>query len=68
LIQDPDLDDDLRNAFDYRDFYGTILERWLNVPVSNIGPGPGKLFAATPVADWLGQDYTAYNAIPFLNP
>jgi uncharacterized protein (DUF1501 family) len=67
-IEDPDLDDDLRNAFDYRDLYGTILERWLNVPVSNIGPGPGKLFASTPVADWLGQDYMAYTPIPFLVP
>jgi uncharacterized protein (DUF1501 family) len=68
LIQDPDLDDDLRNAFDYRDLYGTILERWLNVPTTDIGPGLGKLFAATPVADWLGQSYTSYTPIPFLNP
>jgi uncharacterized protein (DUF1501 family) len=68
VIADPDLDNDLRNSFDYRDFYGTILERWLNVPVSDIGPGLGKLFASTPVADWLGQSYTSYTPIPFLNP
>ena len=65
-LDDPVLDDDLRPAFDFRDLYGTILERWLNVPVSDIGPGPGKMFATTPVADELGQSYTAYTPIPFL--
>jgi uncharacterized protein (DUF1501 family) len=67
-FDDPDLDDDLRMAFDFRDLYGTILERWLNVPVSDIGPGIGKLFSATPVPDWLNQDYTVYTPIPFLLP
>lgn len=65
-LEDPDLDDDLRPAFDFRDFYGTILERWLNVSPSDIGPGAGKMFAATPVPDWLGYSYTAYTPIPFL--
>jgi uncharacterized protein (DUF1501 family) len=65
-LDDPILNDDLRNAFDYRDLYGTILERWLNVPVSDIGPGLGKLFAATPNPDFLGQDYMTYTPIPFL--
>jgi uncharacterized protein (DUF1501 family) len=65
-LDDPQLDDDLRMTHDFRDLYGTILERWLNVPASDIGPGPGKLFAATPVADWLGQTYTTYTPIPFL--
>lgn len=67
-LDDPDLDNDLRMAFDFRDLYGTILERWLNVPVSDIGPGPGKLFSTTPVPDWLGQSYTTYTPIPFLLP
>ncbi|MFN2376214.1 MAG: DUF1501 domain-containing protein [Candidatus Binatia bacterium] len=67
-LSDPQLKDDMRMAYDFRDLYGTILERWLNVPASEIGPGPGKLFAATPAMDWLGQNYTAYNAIPFLLP
>jgi len=67
-LDDPDLDDDLRMAFDFRDLYGTILERWLNVPVADIGPGTGKLFATTAVPDWLGQSYTAYTPIPFLAP
>jgi uncharacterized protein (DUF1501 family) len=65
-LDDPDLDDDMRPSFDFRDLYGTILEKWLNVSPTDIGPGPGKLFAETPAPDWLGQSYTAYNAIPFL--
>ncbi|MFN2426821.1 MAG: DUF1501 domain-containing protein [Candidatus Binatia bacterium] len=66
MLNDPDLDNDLRMAFDFRDLYGTILERWLNVPAADIGPGLGKLFAATPNPDWLGQSYTSYTPIPFL--
>ena len=65
-LSDPDLDDDLRMMFDFRDFYGTILDKWLNVPVADIGPGPGKLFAATPTPDDLGQTYTVYTPIPYL--
>lgn len=65
-LDDPDLDDDMRPTHDFRDLYGTILEKWLNVSASDIGPGPGKMFASTPTPDWLGQSYTAYNAIPFL--
>jgi uncharacterized protein (DUF1501 family) len=68
LLDDPILDDDLRNAFDYRDLYGTILQRWLNVPAADIGPGIGKLFATTGTPDFLGQSYTSYTPIPFLNP
>ncbi|HYB98997.1 MAG TPA: DUF1501 domain-containing protein [Candidatus Limnocylindrales bacterium] len=67
-LDDPDLDDDLRMAYDFRDFYGTMLERWLGVSASDIGPGPGKIFAATPEADDLGQSYTAYTPIPYLLP
>jgi uncharacterized protein (DUF1501 family) len=65
-LDDPDLDDDLRMTHDFRDLYGTILERWLNVSPADIGPGPGKLFAATPTPDWLNQTYTVYTPIPFL--
>jgi uncharacterized protein (DUF1501 family) len=65
-LSDPELWNDLRMTYDFRDLYGTILERWLNVSASDIGPGPGKIFAATPTADWLGQSYTGYTPIPFL--
>lgn len=68
-LNDPDLDNDLRPTHDFRDLYGTILERWLNVPMADIvGVGPGKMFAATATADWLGQSYPAYTPIPFLLP
>ena len=65
-LADPALDDDMRPTYDMRDFFGTILEKWLNVPPSIIGPGAGKMFAATPTPDWLGNSYTAYTPIPFL--
>lgn len=67
-LDDPELDDDMRMSFDFRDLHGTILERWLNVSAADIGPGPGKLFAATPDPDDLGQSYTSYTPIPFLLP
>jgi uncharacterized protein (DUF1501 family) len=67
LLNDPVLDDDLRPSHDFRDLYGTILERWLDVPAGDIvGVGPAKMFAPTPAPDVLGQSYTAYNPIPFL--
>ena len=71
-LNDDDLDDDLRMTHDFRDFYGTILQRWLNVPLSWIGPGnnpaEGKLFVKTPDPDWLDQSYTVYTPIGFLVP
>ncbi|MBI5506681.1 MAG: DUF1501 domain-containing protein [Deltaproteobacteria bacterium] len=67
-LNDPDLEDDLRMSFDIRDFYGTMLERWLGVATADIGPGPGKLFAETTTPDELGQSYTAYTPIPYLLP
>jgi len=50
---------------DFRDLYGTILERWLNVNNANVQPG-GGLFEATPIPDAEGNSYTAYTPIPFL--
>ncbi|HYC56775.1 MAG TPA: DUF1501 domain-containing protein [Candidatus Binatia bacterium] len=67
-LNDPDLDDDLRMTFDFRDFYGTMLQRWLNMSAAQIGPGPGKIFAATPQVDDLGQSYTTFTPIPYLLP
>jgi len=67
-LDDAVLDDDMRPTHDFRDLHGTILERWLNVSPADIGPGPGKLFAVTPVPDDLGQSYTAYNRIVALLP
>jgi hypothetical protein len=63
-----DDNNDLAMTHDFRDFYGTILERWLNVPPSVIGPGPGKFFATTTPADEWGNQYTAYTPIGFLVP
>ena len=67
-LDDPrdDNSDDMRMLHDFRDFYGTTLERWLRVPASEIGPGPDKIFAATPEVDEDGKSYTAYTPIPFL--
>ncbi len=61
----PSNDDDLRMTHDFRDLYGTILERWLNVNNANVQPG-GGLFEATPIPDAEGNSYTAYTPIPFL--
>ena len=51
---------------DFRDFYGTVLERWLNVDPADIGPGQDKIFLPTAEADEYGNAYTAYNPIGFL--
>jgi len=63
-----DNDDDLPMTWDFRDYFGTVLTRWLNVPVSDLGPGPGKIFPSTPIADDLNNDYTAFTPIGFLAP
>ncbi|HEY2773887.1 MAG TPA: DUF1501 domain-containing protein [Candidatus Binatia bacterium] len=66
-LQDPDLDDDLRMSHDIRDYFGTVLDKWLNVAVSDIGPGPGKLFSTTPApGDDLGETYLSYTPVGFL--
>ncbi|MFQ5478005.1 MAG: DUF1501 domain-containing protein [Candidatus Binatia bacterium] len=61
-------EDDLRMTYDFRDFYGTILSRWLSVPEVDLGPGAGKLLPATSGADADGESYTAFNPIGFLAP
>ncbi len=61
-------DDDLRMTFDFRDVYGTIARRWLNVAATDLGPGPGKLLAATTTPDDDGNTYTAFTPIGFLDP
>jgi uncharacterized protein (DUF1501 family) len=67
-LDDPgaDNDDDLRMTYDFRDFFGTILTRWLNVAPGDLGPGPGKILPATPEVDGDGNSYTAFTPIPFL--
>jgi uncharacterized protein (DUF1501 family) len=60
--------DDLRMTHDFRDVYGTILSRWLNVPAGTIGPGPGKILASTIPTDDNGQSYTSFTPIGFLAP
>jgi uncharacterized protein (DUF1501 family) len=58
-------DDDLKFTHDFRDLYGEILSRWLNVPPSEL-VGVGKMFAQTPIADSDGKSYLAYTPIGFL--
>jgi uncharacterized protein (DUF1501 family) len=59
-------DDDLRMTHDLRDVFGTVLTRWLNVPAADVGPGPGKLLAATPDVDADGNSYTTFTPLGFL--
>jgi uncharacterized protein (DUF1501 family) len=61
-------EDDLRMTCDFRDLFGTILARWLNVSVTDIGPGAGKIFPATPQVDSDGNSYTSFTPIGFLPP
>lgn len=68
-IDDNSVDeDDLALSHDFRDFYGTMLERWLNVSPTDIGPGGGKIFPDTPTVDEYGDNYTAYTALNYLKP
>ncbi len=58
---------DLRMSTDFRDFYGTMLERWLNVPAANLDPAQGgSMFAATTVADEFGDDWQSYTPVGYL--
>ena len=60
-------DNDLKYVFDVRDFYGTILNRWLGVSSGAIaGSGSGFIFPLTPELDDDGRNYTGYTPIPFL--
>jgi len=68
-LDDPgDNEDDLKMTYDFRDYFGTVLTRWLNVPLSDLGPGAGKIFPSTPIADDLGNIYTTFTPIGFLAP
>jgi uncharacterized protein (DUF1501 family) len=67
LLDDPgENEDDLRMTYDFRDVFGTVLTRWLGVPVVDLGPGPSKLLPATPQTDPLGNDYVTFTPIGFL--
>jgi uncharacterized protein (DUF1501 family) len=59
-------DDDMRLTYDFRDFFGTVLARWLNVSEGDLGPGPGKILPATTEADGDGNSYTEFNPIEFI--
>jgi uncharacterized protein (DUF1501 family) len=63
----PHNDDDLKFTFDFRDLYGTILARWLNVPAGDL-VGPGKIFAQTPSSNPNEPAYLGYTPIGFLPP
>jgi uncharacterized protein (DUF1501 family) len=63
----PSNDDDLKFTYDFRDLYGEILSRWLNVPTIDL-VGPGKIFAETPSADPDEPAYLGYTPIGFLSP
>ncbi len=67
-LDDPgfEADDDLKLTTDFRDIYGTILNKWLNVPVADLGPGTGKILAATPIPDGDGKNYTALTPLGYL--
>ncbi len=69
VLANPRLDnqDDLRFTWDFRDLYGTILNRWLNVPSGDL-VGPGKIFAQTPSGDPEEPAYLGYTPIGFLAP
>jgi len=68
-LADPRADnqDDLKFTHDFRDLYGTILARWLNVPTIDL-VGAGKIFAQTPSGDPDEPAYLGFTPIPFLAP
>jgi uncharacterized protein (DUF1501 family) len=61
-------EDDLVMTYDFRDVFGTILSRWLNVPLAAVGPGPGAILPVTNpgTPDPFAPNYTAFTPIPFL--
>jgi uncharacterized protein (DUF1501 family) len=59
-------EDDLKMTTDFRDIFGTILDKWLGVPVANIGPAAGAILLPTTVPDGDGRDYTTYTPLGFL--
>lgn len=58
-------EDDLKFTTDFRDLYGEILSRWLNVPAGDL-VGAGKIFAQTPSANPEEPAYLAYTPVGFL--
>lgn len=67
LLDDPgENEDDLKMTYDFRDVFGTVLTRWLGVPLVDVGPGPGKLLPATTQTDALGNSYVTFTPIGFL--
>jgi uncharacterized protein (DUF1501 family) len=69
VLADPRLDnqDDLKFTWDFRDLYGTILNRWLNVPTVDL-VGVGKIFAQTPSGDPEDPAYLSHTSVGFLAP
>jgi uncharacterized protein (DUF1501 family) len=67
-LDDPgsDNEDDLKMTYDIRDYFGTVLSRWLNVDLASLGPGTDTILVPTPVADDDGRDYTTFTPIGFL--
>ena len=67
-LDDPGFEakDDLKMSTDFRNVFGTILDKWLGVPVPDLGPGPGSILNSTPAVDGDGNSYTAYAPMPFL--
>jgi uncharacterized protein (DUF1501 family) len=66
-LDDPaDGNDDLRMTTDFRDVFGTVLSRWLNVPSSALGPGANTILAPTVPSDDNGQSYTTFTPLGFL--
>ena len=67
-LDDPgsEADDDLKMTTDFRDVFGTVLNKWLSVPVDDLGPGPGRILSPSPKKDGDGRDYVAFNPLGFL--
>ena len=64
-----DNEDDLRMTYDFRDFFGTVLVRWLGVPAAQLlPPTSNAIFVTNPSADDDGNTYTSFNPIGFLAP
>jgi uncharacterized protein (DUF1501 family) len=61
-------EDDLVMTYDFRDVFGTILNRWLNVSLAQVGPGPTAILPATnpALSDPYAPNYTTFTPIPFL--
>jgi uncharacterized protein (DUF1501 family) len=67
LLDDPgENEDDLKMTHDFRDVFGTVLTRWLGVPLADVGPGPTKILPATTATDPLGNNYVTFTPIGFL--